>query len=101
MNKKEIKGYMLKQFLDAASQLSLWKSYTPTHIETLQDTKQLDDNEPIKAVDSHMTKYLNGKAPDISTHSKDYSLTPHIVEVLGASWFMLYAELSRTGFTVC
>ncbi|CAG8675410.1 16047_t:CDS:2 [Funneliformis caledonium] len=33
---------------------------------------QLYNIRPVKAVDSHMTKYLEGKVPDIFTHFKDF-----------------------------
>ncbi|CAG8647792.1 14638_t:CDS:2 [Funneliformis mosseae] len=33
---------------------------------------QLYNIRPVKAVDSYMTKYLEGKAPDIFTYSKDF-----------------------------
>ncbi|CAI2197288.1 9985_t:CDS:2, partial [Funneliformis geosporum] len=33
-------------------------------------------------VDTHVIKFLDGKAPDIYTYSKGYSLTLHTVEVI-------------------
>src|SRR4051812_6316591 len=35
------------------------------------------------AVDTHGRNFLDGKAPDVCTYSKGYSLTPHTVEVIG------------------
>jgi len=43
---------------------------------------QLDNNHVI-AIDTHGKKFLDGKAPDICTHSKGHSLTSHTVEVIG------------------
>ncbi|GBC09943.1 hypothetical protein RclHR1_09210012 [Rhizophagus clarus] len=90
----------------------LWEVYNPTRVEVLWfepskrsllfDTpptndressyqnyfikrilSQLDINNCVMAVDTRGTKFLDGKAPDICTHSKGYSLTSHTVEVIG------------------
>ncbi|CAI2196294.1 11630_t:CDS:2, partial [Funneliformis geosporum] len=39
-------------------------------------------NNYVIAVDTHVIKFLDGKAPDIYTYSKGYSLTLHTVEVI-------------------
>ncbi|CAG8575283.1 4462_t:CDS:2 [Diversispora eburnea] len=43
---------------------------------------QLDDGS-VKAVDSHQLIFLNGKASNIATHTKGYSLNSHTVEAIG------------------
>lgn len=56
---------------------SFYQTYFTTKIIT-----QLD-NDFVIAVDTHGKKFLDGKAPDVCTHSKGYSLTQHTVEVIG------------------
>ncbi|CAB4435268.1 unnamed protein product [Rhizophagus irregularis] len=56
---------------------SFYQTYFTTNIIT-----QLD-NDFVIAVDTHGKKFLDGKAPDVCTHSKGYSLTQHTVEVIG------------------
>jgi hypothetical protein len=56
---------------------SNYQSYFTTKIIT-----QLD-NDYVIAVDTHGKKFLDGKALDVCTHSKGYSLTQHTVEVIG------------------